>query len=323
MDRQVAWAKRVWSAWVAGAVPEEVDEGITVMHEGVREVRGFLTGAGPAVLFVEGDHGDGKSHLVRWAVREARKNGQRAAYVVCTGRAGWNRARGLLLSGLEGWGIQLEELVWPGADMWFKLARVAKERFPDRFPPVERRFIYKLGVYAARGWALTEAQRKWAEEVVAEAVACDAVAELTELFREEVVGRCGSCPVWAIDEVNAALEATNAGWAVFATLGGIAELVSSGRLPFRLILAVTPEARSLLGTQLRLARENARVVRLPALSREEAASVVQVVQSIFRLVGGRSYRMEDRQVRQLLRNHPKRREFIQAVVQSLERAAGV
>lgn len=318
---RVGWAKRVWSAWVAGGVPEEVDERITVAHQGVGELRTFLRRLGPSVLFVVGDHGEGKSHLLKWAVEEARKRGERSAYVLCRAGSGWKRGRGLLLSGLEGWSMRVEEVAWPDADMWFNLARVAKQCFPERFPPIERRFMYKLGVYAANGWALSDAQRRWAEQVVAEAIVCDAIPGLTESFLRSILERCASYPVWAIDEADDAMRSVDADGTVLATLGGLAELVACGRLPFRLILAVTPELLARVQGGRAWGKENLGVVRLPALDWEEAVSLFRVVKRVFEVATGRSYGVEEWKVREWLRKYPKRRAFIQRVVQALEHAA--
>lgn len=318
MERR-SWAKRVWDAWISGVVPEEVERAITAENQAVEQIRAFVRseeGPSSGVCLVEGEYGDGKSHLLRFAMWEAQDAGQRAAYLSCDVEDFGGRLRELFAKATKACSIQLEtEGVAP--ETWFRLAKVAKEMFPREFGPSERQFIYNLGRYAARGWPLSEKQKWWAQSVMAQALVCGAVEELNEAFRKEVLKRCGGPMLWCLDEAESVLEGSRSR---FRGLKRLIELTSTGRLPLRLLVAVTPELRRVLEEWDVLKRKGVRRVRIPPLMLEEAVRLIEIVRDVYRLARGQEQEITVGLVRQWLERYPKRRVFIQAVVRYLQTA---
>jgi hypothetical protein len=309
------YARRVLAAWRAGAAPGEVGAWITVENAAVRALRGFAAKEGVhGLCLLEGEYGEGKSHLLRLVVEEARKRGRRAGYVECAAETGFGQTRRLLLKLFGQWGVEVESHLWMDAEGWFRLARVAKERFPDQFSPREREFTFKIGVYMANGWSLSEKQMRWAEEIVAQAVACGASEKLTERVWAAVADRGSLGALGAVDETEVIAEG-GAG-----RLRGFVQLlrrIVRGELPMHFVVAVTPEVSRVLSEQ-GLRDEEVLVVRVPRLAVEEAAEMAEVAMDVFERAGGRARPLTTGTVKALLARYPTRRAFLQGLVLYLE-----
>ncbi len=300
--------------------PTEVEGDITASHGGVEEVLAFVRGRADqwcGACLLEGDYGDGKSHLLRLASREGRKAGRRAAYLACEVGCNFERVRELFGRALGGCGVDVLDPERLGPEIWFKLARTAKEHFPEEFSPKERKFIYDVGKYVARGWPLSERQRRWAESVLAQALAAGALEELNHTFRETVIRETGGPMFWAIDEAESVLDGLHGGRRGLNALERLILLAAQESLPVKLMLGVTRDLRVVLERKSLLGRKGVMHVRLPPLGIEEGARLAEVVLDVYELATGRTGRISVRQVREWVDQCRNRRAFIQSVVRYL------
>lgn len=215
--------------------------------------------------------------------------------------------------------IRLGWEAWPDPEVWFALARTAKELFPHRFSPKERKFIYHMGIYTANKREPSEAQRRWAGSIMAEALACKASEGLDGTVEKLTLEKYGGPFLCALDEVESVLEAGERTKDRFVCL---LERTANGKLPLRMLIAVTPEARAALQEGGITEMNGVEVVQVPALTLEEAAQLAESVLHVYEAATGQSSRIAPGIVRELVRRSPNRRAFVQNLVRYLETAGG-
>lgn len=264
---------------------------------------------------MEGGYGEGKTHLLRLSVAMVKEEGGRAAYVTCEAGWGYGKVGNLLLRVFKECGMELGSGTWLEAEAWFKLSHVARERFPERFSPTERSFLYRMGVYTARGWMPSEKQRAWARQLMAEVLACGASEELAEvvwsLAREKGIR-------WVLAAVDEAEQVAEGGVRKVRAFVGLLEQVAAGRIPVRMVVAVTPEFRTAVEEHGLRGRNGVVVEKMPPLKIEEAAELAGIVMDVFERAGGRAEGVTTAVVRRLLERYPTRRAFVQGLVRWLE-----
>jgi hypothetical protein len=319
---------KLWEAveaWRRGVAPKNVDVGLTAVNVAVRDLEELVRTAGGrkgVVVVLEGGAGDGKTHLLRLVVSRAAELGKKGVYVSWDAkRSGW-QIRELLekvVIALGGDLRQLIELTEP--EDWWRLARTAKERFHSDFSPKERHFIFDVGRRLRWGDRLSEAQARWAGQVLLHAALCGAVPEITERFAEWVVGLGGEGAVVAMDDVGIVDEGEG-GWSrSVESVRRLAVCCATGRWPFRLVVAARePDGRKVV--EEAIGAGATRKVQIPALEWREAQELARVVLDVWKAVNGKDFGVRGADVKEWVERGRTRRGFVQRVVREADRRCG-